>query len=40
VLRVDALYQDVAFTRTMTAAVDHEIKDLSHCLELDLMLPG
>jgi hypothetical protein len=28
----------VPFDRTMTAAVDGEIKDLSHWLELDLSL--
>jgi uncharacterized protein len=40
VLRVDARHQDVPFDRTMTAAVDGEIKDLAHWLELDLSLPG
>jgi uncharacterized protein YcaQ len=40
VLRVDAVHQDVPFDRTMTAAVDGEIKDLAHWLELDLTLPG
>jgi uncharacterized protein YcaQ len=40
VFRVDAIHQDVAFTKTMTAAVDREIKDLAHWLELDLTLPG
>lgn len=30
VLRVDAIHQDVAFDKTMTAAVDGEIKDLAH----------
>jgi uncharacterized protein YcaQ len=40
VLRVDAIHQDVPFDRTMTAAVDGEIKDLAHWLELDLTLPG
>jgi hypothetical protein len=40
VLRVDAIHQDVPFDRTMTAAVDREIKDLAHWLELDLTLPG
>ncbi len=38
VLRVDAIHQDVAFTKTMSAAIGHEIKDLAHWLELDLML--
>jgi uncharacterized protein len=36
VLRVDAIHQDEPFDRTMTAAVDGEIKDLAHWLELDL----
>ena len=40
VLRVDAIHQDVPFDGTMTAAVDGEIKDLAHWLELDLTLPG
>jgi uncharacterized protein len=40
VLGVDAIHQDVVFDRTMTAAVDGEIKDLAHWLELDLSLPG
>jgi uncharacterized protein len=39
VLRVDAIHQDVAFDKTMTAAVDLEIKDLAHWLGLDLILP-
>ena len=39
VLRVDAIHQDVPLDRTMTAAVDGEIKDLAHWLELDLTLP-
>jgi uncharacterized protein len=40
VLRVDAVHQDVPFDRAMTAAVDGEIKDLAHWLDLDLTLPG
>ncbi|MDP9220111.1 MAG: winged helix DNA-binding domain-containing protein [Actinomycetota bacterium] len=36
VLRVDTIHQDVAFTKTMTAAVAREIKDLARWLELDL----
>lgn len=36
VLAVDAVHQDVAFDRTMTAAVDDELKDLAHWLQLDL----
>lgn len=39
-LRVDAIHQDVAFTKTMSAAVDREAKDLARWLELDLRLPG
>ena len=37
-LRVDAIHQDVPFDRTMSAAMDGEIKDLAHWLELDLHL--
>jgi uncharacterized protein len=40
VLRVDAIHQDVPFDKAMTAAVDHEIKELAAWLELDLTLPG
>jgi len=40
VFRVNAIHQDVAFDKIMTAAVDREIKDLAHWLELDLTLPG
>jgi len=40
VLRVDAVHQDVPFDRAMTAAVQDEIKDLAHWLELDLRLPA
>jgi uncharacterized protein YcaQ len=40
VLRVSAVHQDVAFDDTMTAAVEQEIKDLAHWLELDLTMPG
>jgi uncharacterized protein len=40
VLRVAAIHQDVAFTKTMTAAVGREIKDLARWLGLDLTLPG
>jgi hypothetical protein len=39
VLRVHAIHQDVPFTKTVTAAIDREIKDLAHWLELDLTLP-
>jgi uncharacterized protein len=37
-LRVDAIHHDMTFTKTMTAAIDHEIKDLAHWLGLDLLL--
>jgi uncharacterized protein YcaQ len=39
VLRVDAVHRDVPFSKTMTAAVDHEISDLATWLELDLDRP-
>ncbi len=39
VLRVDAIHQDVTFTKAMTAAVNREVKDLACWLELDLALP-
>ena len=40
VLRVAAVHQDVPFTRTMTADVRREIKDLARWLELEVSLPG
>jgi uncharacterized protein YcaQ len=40
VLRVNAIHQDVPFTKTMTSAVHHEINDLAHWLDLDLALPA
>jgi hypothetical protein len=40
VLRVDAIHQDVPFDKTMTAAVEAEIKDLARWLQLDLNLAG
>ncbi|MPZ26644.1 MAG: winged helix-turn-helix domain-containing protein [Micromonosporaceae bacterium] len=40
VLRVDTVHQDVAFNKTMTAAVNREIKDLAYGLELDLEVAG
>ncbi len=36
VLRVDALHEDVPFTKTMTAAIDREIDDLAKWLDLTL----
>ena len=38
-LRVAAIHRDVPFTRAMTAAVDHEIRDLARWLDLELVLP-
>jgi uncharacterized protein len=40
VLRVEAIHEDVAFDRAMTAAVECEIKDLADWLKLDLTLPS
>ena len=37
-LRVDALHEDVTFTKTTTAAVHREIRDLAHWLQLDLVV--
>ncbi|GHF69884.1 hypothetical protein FHX82_005672 [Amycolatopsis bartoniae] len=39
VFRVAAIHRDTEFTKTMSAAVDREIRDLSRWLELDLVLP-
>ncbi|HLT10558.1 MAG TPA: crosslink repair DNA glycosylase YcaQ family protein, partial [Micromonosporaceae bacterium] len=39
VLRVNAIHQDVAFTKTMAAAIQREISDLAQWLKLDLVLP-
>ncbi len=38
-LRVDAIHQDVPFTRRMTTEVRREIDDLARWLDLDLTLP-
>jgi uncharacterized protein YcaQ len=40
VLRVDAIHQDVPFTKTMASAVHREIKDLAHWFRFDLDLPA
>ncbi len=40
VLRVDAIHQDVPFTKATTAAVTREIKDLARWLDLELRLPA
>ena len=39
VLRVSAIHQDQPFGQAVAAAVDDEIRDLAHWLELDLALP-
>ena len=36
VLRVDAIHRDVTFSKTMTTAIDREIKDLARWLKLEL----
>ncbi len=38
-LHVAAIHRDVSFTRSMTAAVDREIRDLARWLDLELVLP-
>ena len=35
-LRVSAIHQDLPFSKTMAADIDHEIKDLAHWLGLEL----
>ena len=40
VLRVGAIHQDAPFDQAMTAAVQGEIEDLAHWLELDLIRPA
>jgi uncharacterized protein YcaQ len=40
VLRVDAIHEDVPFTKAATAAVTREIKDLARWLNLELDLPA
>jgi uncharacterized protein YcaQ len=40
VLRVRAIHQDVAFTKAVTAAVDHECRDLARWLGLELAPPA
>jgi uncharacterized protein len=40
VLAVHAIHQDVPFDATMTAAVDDQVKDLAHWLDLDLAMPA
>ena len=37
-LRVDAIHRDVPFNKTMTAAVNREIRELARWLRLDLAL--
>ncbi|HEV7204421.1 MAG TPA: crosslink repair DNA glycosylase YcaQ family protein [Jatrophihabitans sp.] len=40
VLRVDAVHQDVAFTKAMTRAVTAELTDLAAWLDVEPLLPG
>jgi uncharacterized protein YcaQ len=40
VLRVDAIHEDEPFSKTATAAVRGELKELARWLELDLVLPS
>ncbi|HET7385152.1 MAG TPA: crosslink repair DNA glycosylase YcaQ family protein [Nocardioidaceae bacterium] len=40
VLRVDAIYRDAPFTKTMEAAIAREIRDLARWLDLELTLPS
>ncbi len=40
VLRVDAIHEDVPFSRAMTAAVRREIDDLAHWLDLRVVRPA
>jgi len=40
VLRVNAIHQDVPFTKTMSSAVHCEIKDLAKWLDVEVVLPG
>ena len=40
VLRVDAIHQDVPFTKAMTEEVTRELTDLADWLEVDLRLPA
>lgn len=39
VLRVAAVHRDVPFSKAMAAAVDRELKDLAHWLDLELVPP-
>lgn len=40
VFRVAAVHEDVAFNKTMTAAVQREVKDLARWLKLDPVMPA
>ena len=40
VLQINAIHQDVAFTKTMTTAVNREIADLAGWLQLELTHAG
>ncbi|MGH3386387.1 MAG: DNA glycosylase AlkZ-like family protein, partial [Nocardioidaceae bacterium] len=39
VLRVAAVHRDAPFSKAMAAAVDREINDLAHWLQLELVRP-
>jgi uncharacterized protein len=39
VLRIQAIHQDVPFTKTTAAAIGREIEDLAQWLKMDLALP-
>jgi uncharacterized protein YcaQ len=40
VLRVDAIHEDMPFTKTMTAKIRNELTDLAGWLDVDLVLPS
>jgi uncharacterized protein YcaQ len=40
VLQVDAIHQDVTFTKIMTEQVLRELTDLASWLDVDLLLPA
>jgi uncharacterized protein len=40
VLRVNAIHEDVKFTRTMTKAIEAELEDLASWLGLGAVEPG
>jgi len=40
VLRVDAIHEDISFSRTTSAKVTAELADLAEWLDVELLLPG